>query len=288
MLSSGKFRICCVVFLLLVIGPGIAAAQGRHPEDTRSGATEQFLIVSAAMPIPVSTHMIANTILLLGGNAELAGSEQTGEFKPELSAANNVITEKPQKTRQTPRQKPVPLAPRKTRPDRYRSPKINIRTLLGQAIDLSVFRSEMSFEEALNILQGSTNPPIPLMVLWREIQNNAYIDKTTSIGMDGRGKTTIARALQLLLLSMDEGGSKLQYVADGGVVTIATIEQNIAPTELRVYDVSELTMHRRWLANYNYNRNQYGNSNRNANRNSNRNGSNYSNSTRPTQGASSR
>jgi len=105
----------------------------------------------------------------------------------------------------------------------------------------SSFTPDMTFEEAINILRNSTVPPLNIVVLWKDLEENADIYRDTPIGMDGVSKVPLRTHLKLLLMSVSAGGvEKLVYVVDDGVITIAT--QGSLPKKMksRVYDISDL------------------------------------------------
>ncbi len=104
------------------------------------------------------------------------------------------------------------------------------------------FRPEMPFREAIDILRNCTRPPLNIIVLWREIGENAGVYQDTPIGIDGVAGLTVGQYLDSLLLSLSAGSAaKLGYTVRNGVITIATTEALPAPKmETRVYDVSDL------------------------------------------------
>jgi len=105
----------------------------------------------------------------------------------------------------------------------------------------SAFSRNMPFGEAIDILRYSTNPPLNIIVLWRDLSEKADIDKTTPIGMDGVSGIPLGKHLELLLLSVSAGSNaKLGYVVDKGVIIIATIESLPKKEKTRVYDITDL------------------------------------------------
>ncbi len=99
----------------------------------------------------------------------------------------------------------------------------------------------MPFGEAIDILRYSTNPPLNIVVLWRNLSEKADIDKTTPIGMDGVSGIPLGKHLELLLLSVSAGSSaKLGYVVDKGLIIIATTESLPKKVQTRVYDITDL------------------------------------------------
>ncbi|MCK5000188.1 MAG: hypothetical protein KAS23_11655 [Anaerohalosphaera sp.] len=131
---------------------------------------------------------------------------------------------------------------------------------LSKQIDMRVFQPDMTLDQALTEIQ---NAGLPLVIIWSDLERNAFIDENTPIGLQARGVTTITHALKLILLSVDQGGSKVGFVNDNGVVTVATRNLEIAHRQLKVYNVSELTNPGWWFPQNNNNsfgNSQFGNS----------------------------
>jgi hypothetical protein len=108
---------------------------------------------------------------------------------------------------------------------------------LEQIVDLSGFRPEMAFSEALEELKNSVEPALVIVVLWRDLEEKAEVDRTTPINLDPIPAIRLGTALELLLRSVSAGGAKLGYVVDDGVVIIATAESLPDELETRVYDI---------------------------------------------------
>lgn len=111
----------------------------------------------------------------------------------------------------------------------------------GITSDPSTFTPETPFGEAIDILRNSTDPPLNIVVLWRDLEENADIDRDTPIGMDGVSGIRLRTCLKLLLASVSGGGlEKLRYVVEGGVITIATQDSLPKRKITRVYDITDL------------------------------------------------
>ncbi len=117
---------------------------------------------------------------------------------------------------------------------------IAVRGLSSETVDLSGLTSETSFEEAIGILRNSVEPPLNIVVLWRDLEENAGIDRTMPINIDGVSGIRLGTVLKLLLESVSGGLSELGYVVEHGVIIIATKESLPRKLETRVYDVSYL------------------------------------------------
>jgi len=102
------------------------------------------------------------------------------------------------------------------------------------------FTPNMSFVEAIEQIKYCVEPPLPVVVLWKDLYENADIDRMTLINMDGISGVSPGRALRLLLASVSGGYDKLGYVVEDGIIMIATIESLPEKWETRVYDISDL------------------------------------------------
>lgn len=111
---------------------------------------------------------------------------------------------------------------------------------LDEIVDLSELSPAMSLSEALEILKNSVKPSLRMVVLWRDLYDNADIDQTTAINMDPISAVPLGTGLNLLLKSVSGGFADLGYVVEGGVVTIATVESLPSELETLVYDVTDL------------------------------------------------
>lgn len=129
----------------------------------------------------------------------------------------------------------------KTKTYRPRPPArqmVSAQYALKRPIDMSIFNSDMSFEEALNEIQ---NAGLPLVIMWSDLQNNAYVTPDTAIGFQGNGKATTKFALDLILRSVSQGASPIRYLLDNNTVTVATDELKLTRKYVKVYDIAELT-----------------------------------------------
>ena len=135
------------------------------------------------------------------------------------------------------------------RPDDSRSPNVALQKASKNAPPVPIalespttFTPDMPFGRAIEILRHSTYPPLNIVVLWRDVERTAGIDRDTPIGLDGLSGLRIRQCLELLLRSVSAGaGAELGYVLDGGAVIIAT-KGSLPKTRLitRVYDISDL------------------------------------------------
>ena len=62
-----------------------------------------------------------------------------------------------------------------------------INELLDKTVDLSILTEDTTLEEAIGILQDAVSPTLPILVYWRDLSENAFIEKDTVINLSGEG-----------------------------------------------------------------------------------------------------
>ncbi|MDD5458816.1 MAG: hypothetical protein PHF37_05445 [Phycisphaerae bacterium] len=121
---------------------------------------------------------------------------------------------------------------------------------LDQVVDLRMFSPDMPLSEAVEELKNAVSPSLKLVVIWRDLEENAGIDRTTPINMDAISGITLRTALGLLLKAVAGGFVELGYTVANGVVTIGPEESLETSLETLAYDVSMLVSK---PANYRFN-----------------------------------
>ncbi|HNS20342.1 MAG TPA: hypothetical protein PKH24_07570 [Sedimentisphaerales bacterium] len=104
------------------------------------------------------------------------------------------------------------------------------------------FTRDMPLSEAIDILRTCTTPPLPIIVLWRDL-DSAGIYQDTAIGIDGIPGLRLRQYLDTLVSSLSAGASaKVGYTVHQGLITIATTSALPGSRMIaRVYDISDLT-----------------------------------------------
>ncbi|MHC4646864.1 MAG: hypothetical protein ACYTBJ_15300 [Planctomycetota bacterium] len=101
--------------------------------------------------------------------------------------------------------------------------------LMGQVkreVDLSAWNTEMPFGEAIEQLKRSVEPPLPVVVLWHDLGENAGIDQAITINIDAAPRIQVGKALELLVKSLSSAsGVELGYEIDKAVIMIATADR---------------------------------------------------------------
>jgi len=115
-----------------------------------------------------------------------------------------------------------------------------VREQLSKTRGRLQFNRQMPFGEAIEQIRNCVEPPLPIAVLWRDLYDNADIDRTTPINMDDISGVSIGTALELLLASVSGRYDQLGYTIDDGVIIIATVESLSNRLKARVYDIADL------------------------------------------------
>ncbi len=111
---------------------------------------------------------------------------------------------------------------------------------LEQTVDLTDFYEDMTFGEAIEILSQATDPPITIVVLWTDLDQNAFVDRNTPINLTIPAPVKAKLGLNLLLSSVAGGLADISYVVTDGVIRVATVQSLPDKLVVRKYDVTEL------------------------------------------------
>ena len=108
------------------------------------------------------------------------------------------------------------------------------------------FTPDMPFGQAIDILRNAADPPLPIIVLWKDLDRNADIDRHTPIGMDGVSGVSLRTHLELLLLAVSaDSPDRLAYTIRQGVITIGTQDNLPAPpVTTQVYYIADVMSRR--------------------------------------------
>jgi hypothetical protein len=98
-------------------------------------------------------------------------------------------------------------------------------SILDKVIDFSPLSADMTFEDAVDLIRTSLDPPLTIIVLWGDLSENAFIEKVSPIQVDGLGAMKLSAGLRAILRSLSASGfSAVDYVVEDGVITIGTKE----------------------------------------------------------------
>lgn len=91
----------------------------------------------------------------------------------------------------------------------YEAANIAVYEKLDEVVNLSQLTPETPLSEAIDKLRNSVTPPLTIVVLWRDLYDNASIEPTTPINMDPLTMAPLKTALELLLKSVSGGFANL-------------------------------------------------------------------------------
>lgn len=111
---------------------------------------------------------------------------------------------------------------------------------LQQTVNLSALTFDTTLGEAIELLCNSTEPPLRVVVMWRDLNENANIDRDTPVQIDGVSKIRLNTALDILMMAVSSEFAKLGYIVKDGLIIIATKDSLPVKMNTRVYDVSYL------------------------------------------------
>jgi len=109
-----------------------------------------------------------------------------------------------------------------------------------QTVDLTALTLDTTFSDAIDILRNSIDPPLKIVVLWRDLSENADVERDTPIYIEGVPRIPLRTGLKILLRSVSSGLAELDYVVEGGVIIIGTKDSLPAKKVVRIYDISYL------------------------------------------------
>jgi hypothetical protein len=95
---------------------------------------------------------------------------------------------------------------------------------LDARVDLSELQPEVSAAEAFDILRQCVDPPLSMVVIWKELLDMGDIEPVTPIDMDGLPDVRLGTALKLVLKSLSGGFCELSYHVEDDVVVVSTQE----------------------------------------------------------------
>jgi hypothetical protein len=91
---------------------------------------------------------------------------------------------------------------------------------LQTVVDLSILSPEMPFSEAIEHLKDAVEPPLPIVVMWKELLDSCEIEPTTPIDMDGLPTVKLETALRMLLAAVSSSPTDISYQIDDDVIVI--------------------------------------------------------------------
>lgn len=126
-------------------------------------------------------------------------------------------------------------------PSRTKVIRTDWTTLLDRRVNLSSITPATPFRDALEQVRTSIEPALPMMINWNDLRQNAFIEETSPVGIDGLGWIGIGHALELICNAVDGGKGEVSFIQRGRVLVVASKQSLGNPVSMRVIDIGELT-----------------------------------------------
>ncbi len=97
-----------------------------------------------------------------------------------------------------------------------------VREQLQMFVDLSELNRQMPLEKAVGALRRSVEPPLNIVVLWKDVQTNLSVDPTSPINIEGSPKMRLVTALDLLVKGLYDGSAKPMWRIKDDTIVIGT------------------------------------------------------------------
>jgi len=226
-------------------GGGMGGMYGAPTAPAPTRAQQQTAMVRLYVPLPKDARPLAGQFVkALVDNLRRALEDSYDRYERLLSDQIQFAEFRREEIEQQLGRSATPSSPESRR----------IREQLSTIVDVSALTPEMPFAEAIELLKNSVEPPLPIVVLWKELQESCDIDPPTPIGMDGPPPVKLETALKTVLEAVS-GGQRpaVSYQIDNDVVVVRlkdlqTEERESAATGHQE-DAQELAAHRRDLSN---------------------------------------
>jgi hypothetical protein len=99
---------------------------------------------------------------------------------------------------------------------------IGIRKQLDMVVDLSALNRQTPLEKAIEIFSKSVEPPLNIVVLWKDVQTNLSVDPASPINVDGSPKMRLGTALDLLVKGLYDGAARPMWRIKDDTIVIGT------------------------------------------------------------------
>lgn len=132
---------------------------------------------------------------------------------------------------------PIPLDKRQSKP---LYSKAALEKVLSSEIDLSGLDSNASLREALEMIRLSVDPPLPMVIVWNDLQQTLLLDPETPIGVGGLTKIPLKLAIELILSSVSSGAERPVVLQENTVLLIVSSRFAAGRMNPGVYNISEL------------------------------------------------
>lgn len=224
-------------------GHGVGGMYGAPTAPAPTLAQQQTAMVRLFVPLPDNAKPLAGQFIqAIVDNLRRALEDSYNRYERLLSDQIQFAEFRREEIEQQLGRSATPSSPGSSR----------IREQLSTIVDVSALTPQMPFAEAIELLKNSVEPPLPIVVLWKELQESCAIEPTTAIDMDGPPPVKLESALKTVIAAVSGGNSDISYQIDDDVIVIREEElQTPQPTAAALSpqeDTQELIARRRDLS----------------------------------------
>jgi len=116
----------------------------------------------------------------------------------------------------------------------------SLQQRLGRTLDLSRIGPDTTVQEALTIVAEAVEPRLPLLILWKDLEQNAFVERDMPVGIEGVGRIRLDRALELIMRAAAGSDTVLTLTPEGGILTLATRQAGLHKPRSLVYSVGDI------------------------------------------------
>ncbi len=213
-------------------GYGVGGMYGAPTAPAPTRAQQQTAMVRLYVPLPEDAKPLAGQFVkALVDNLRRALEDSYNRYERLLSEQIQFAELRREEIEQQLGRSTAPSSPGSSR----------IREQLSTIVDVSVLTPEMPFAEAIELLKNSVEPPLPIVVLWKELQESCDIEPPTPIGMDGPPPVKLETALKTVIEAVSGGLTDISYQIDDDVIVIREEELQSPQAAFSTIEIQEDT-----------------------------------------------
>jgi hypothetical protein len=99
---------------------------------------------------------------------------------------------------------------------------LRIRQQLDMEVDLSQLSPQTPLAAAIEILRKSVEPPVNIVVLWKDVETNLFVQPSSPANFEGSPRTRLGTALDLLVKGLYDGSAKPMWKIRDDTIVIGT------------------------------------------------------------------
>jgi hypothetical protein len=99
---------------------------------------------------------------------------------------------------------------------------MQIRKQLDTEVDLSPLNRQMPLAGAIDALRKAVEPPLNIVVLWKDLRESLAVEPTSPINIDGMPRVKLGTMLDLLVKGLNPGDAKAIWRIKDEVIVIGT------------------------------------------------------------------